>query len=110
MNMNNNVAPVSEGEEIDVRIDAIGGKGDGIARKKGFVIFIPDVKAGDEVRIKIKKVLKNASFGEVIGPALKPIKVPAHTAPVVPAPVRENAPEDTEDFGDDLDDDEEFDE
>ena len=106
--MNNDVAPVIEGEEIDVRIDAIGGKGDGIARKKGFVIFIPNVKAGDEVRVKIKKVLKNASFGEVIGPALKPIKVPSHAAPVVAAPPKIESPEDTDDFGSDLDDDEDF--
>ena len=34
------VAPVTEGDELDVRIEAVGGKGDGIARTQGFVLFV----------------------------------------------------------------------
>ncbi|MDP6294220.1 MAG: TRAM domain-containing protein, partial [Candidatus Woesearchaeota archaeon] len=49
--------PVSVGEEIDVTIEAVGEKGDGIAKKEGFVLFVPGVKEGDQVRIKITKVL-----------------------------------------------------
>ena len=65
----NRFAPVKEGDEIDVKIEAVGEKGDGIAKKQGFVLFVPKTKAGDEVRIKITKVLKNAGFAEVIGQA-----------------------------------------
>ncbi len=60
-------APVQVGEEIDVKIEAVGEKGDGIAKIKGFVIFVPNVKAGDEVKIKITKVLRKVGFGEVVG-------------------------------------------
>lgn len=61
------VAPVREGEEYDVKIEAVGEKGDGIARVKGFVLFIASTKAGDEVRIRITKVLAKVGFAEVTG-------------------------------------------
>lgn len=68
-------APVREGEEADVTIEAVGEKGDGIARIKGFVIFVPNTKENDFVRIKVTKVLSNVGFGEVIGKAEgKPLK------------------------------------
>lgn len=62
-------APVKEGEVLDVRIEAVGEKGDGIAKKKGFVLFIPNTKEGDEVKVKVTKVLKKVGFAEVIGEA-----------------------------------------
>ena len=64
-------APIREGEELDVKIESAGKKGDGIAKVKGFVIFIPNVKEGDEVRIKVTRVLNKVGFGEVIGEAKK---------------------------------------
>ena len=66
---NSATAPVQVGQELDVKIDSVGEKGDGIAKVKGFVIFVPNVKVGDEVRIKVNKVLKKVGFGEVIGAA-----------------------------------------
>ena len=60
-------APVKVGEEVDVTIDAVGAKGDGIAKKDGFVIFVPNTNKGDNVRIKITKVLANMAFAEVAG-------------------------------------------
>ena len=62
-------APIEEGEEIEVTIEAVGEKGDGIAKSKGFVIFVPGVKEGDHVKVRVTKVLRNFSFGEVVGPA-----------------------------------------
>ncbi|MBI2109948.1 TRAM domain-containing protein, partial [Candidatus Woesearchaeota archaeon] len=50
-----------------VKIEAVGEKGDGIAKVKGFVIFVPGAKQGDDVRIKITKVFKKVGFGEVVG-------------------------------------------
>lgn len=88
-------APVKEGDEIDVKIEAVGEKGDGVARVKGFVIFVPNTREGDEVKIRITKVLRKVGFGEVLGRA--------STTPVSEeAPEEkseEEAPEDTEDFG-----------
>jgi len=63
------MVPVSEGEELDVKIEAVGEKGDGIAKKNGFVIFVPGVSQGDNVRIKITKVLRKMAFAEKIGEA-----------------------------------------
>ena len=61
--------PVREGEEIDVTIEAVGEKGDGIAKVRNFVIFVPNTKQGDTVRVRITKVLKRVGFAEVIGEA-----------------------------------------
>ncbi len=63
------VAPVKAGEEVDVVIEAVGAKGDGIAKKEGFVIFVPSASQGSSVRIRITKVLSNVAFAEVVGPA-----------------------------------------
>jgi predicted RNA-binding protein with TRAM domain len=60
------VAPVKEGEEYKVRIVGIGKRGDGIAKVKGFVLFIPGVKKGDELKVRITKVLRNFAFAEII--------------------------------------------
>ena len=62
-----NFAPVNVGDELDVTIEAVGGKGDGIAKIKGFVIFVPNVKKGDNVKVRITKVLRKVGFGEVVG-------------------------------------------
>ena len=59
--------PVRQGEEINVKIEAVGEKGDGIAKVKGFVIFVPNTKQGDEVKVKVSKVLKKVAFAEVVG-------------------------------------------
>ena len=66
--------PINEGEEYDVLIESVGGKGDGIARVKGFVVFIPDTKEGDQVRIRVTKVLAKVGFGERIGEASAPVE------------------------------------
>lgn len=63
------VAPVKVGEEVEVTIEAVGAKGDGIAKKEGFVIFVPNAGKGDTVRIRITKVLNNMAFAEVAGQA-----------------------------------------
>jgi predicted RNA-binding protein with TRAM domain len=104
--------PVQVGEEIDVKIEAVGEKGDGIAKQNGFVLFVPGVKEGDEVRIKITKVLRKVGFAEVIGSAQgkveesQPAEEPtAEEGAVEDAPAEEQPAEsaqDTEDFGEDL--------
>lgn len=60
-------APIQVGEELDVKIEAVGAKGDGIAKVKGFVIFVAGAKEGENVRIKITKVFRKVGFGEVVG-------------------------------------------
>ena len=60
-------APVKVGEEMDVTIEAVGEKGDGICKKKGFVLFVQNTKQGDNVKIRVTKVLRKVGFAEVIG-------------------------------------------
>lgn len=59
-------APISEGEEYDVKIEDVGKEGDGITRIEGFVVFVPDTKAGDEVRVRIVSVRRRFGFAEKV--------------------------------------------
>ena len=58
--------PVKEGDEYDVTIETLGSKGDGIAKIKGLIIFIKNVKPKDQVKIKITSVRSNFATAEVI--------------------------------------------
>ena len=64
-------APVKVGDELEVKIEAVGEKGDGIAKKDGFVLFVPSTKQGDNVRIKVTRVLAKVGFAEVVGQSEK---------------------------------------
>jgi predicted RNA-binding protein with TRAM domain len=56
--------PVEAGDELEVTIESVGAKGDGIAKKDGFVIFIPGVQKGETVKIKITEVKTSFATGE----------------------------------------------
>jgi predicted RNA-binding protein with TRAM domain len=112
---NNKDAPVNEGEKYDVFINSVGGKGDGIAKIKGFVLFVPNTKEGDYVQVLVKKVLKNAGFAEVVKVLEKPAGKPPRQRrrfetisqddlQSMPVPEIDDKYDDTEDFGDDLED------
>ena len=58
--------PVSEGDEETVIIEAIGKKGDGIAKIDRYTIFVPNTNVGEEVKVKITKVLPKYAFAEKI--------------------------------------------
>jgi len=73
-------APVREGDVKNVTIEAVGEKGDGIARVDGFVVFVPGKKEGETAKIRITKVLRKVAFSEVVGES-----VPAKEAVVEPA-------------------------
>jgi predicted RNA-binding protein with TRAM domain len=58
--------PVKQGDEVEVTIDAVASKGDGIAKKDGFVIFVKGTKQGDKVKVRITDVKARFAIGEVI--------------------------------------------
>ncbi len=58
--------PVNVGDELDVTIESVGAKGDGIAKKDGFVIFVAGVQKGDDVRIKVTELKTSFAIGEKI--------------------------------------------
>ena len=66
-NFRQNFAPVKVGDELQVKIEAVGEKGDGIAKKDGFVLFVPGTKQGDDVKIRVTRVLQKVGFAEVVG-------------------------------------------
>lgn len=58
--------PVDVGDIREVKIEAVGSEGDGIAKIEGFVIFVPGVKVDDVVTVRITKVLRKYGFAEVV--------------------------------------------
>lgn len=58
--------PVKVGDEVDVKIENVASKGDGIARKDGFVIFVKGAKEGDQVKVRITDVKARFAIGEII--------------------------------------------
>jgi predicted RNA-binding protein with TRAM domain len=58
--------PVKVGDETEVKIDTTSRRGDGIAKKDGFVIFVKGAKEGETVKVRITDVRPRFAIGEVI--------------------------------------------
>ena len=58
--------PVKVGDEVEVKIEGTASKGDGIAKKDGFVIFVKGARQGDTVKVRITDVRDRFSTGEII--------------------------------------------
>lgn len=94
--------PVNVGDVIDVRIEAVGAKGDGIARVRGFILFVPNTKEGDEVRVKVNRVLNKVGFAEIASSSEQPTmdkNGPKPQAKEEALEEEQDSYEDTEDFG-----------
>ena len=59
-------APIKVGDVVEVTIEAVGEKGDGLAKISGFVLFIPGVKQGEKHNVKVTRVLRSVGFAEVV--------------------------------------------
>jgi len=49
-------APIWRGQQLEVVIDDIGSRGDGIARMHNYMIFVPGGKVGERITVKIVSV------------------------------------------------------
>lgn len=58
--------PVSEGETVEVDIEDLGSKGDGIARVEGFVVFVPGGEVGESYDVEITSVGRKFAFAEIV--------------------------------------------
>lgn len=58
--------PVKEGDELDVTIEAVGSRGDGIGKIEGFVIFVQGAAVGEKIRVRIKEVRGRSAIAERI--------------------------------------------
>ena len=63
MNQERNDPPVNEGDVLDLEIESLGDKGDGVGKIDKFVIMVPNTKTGEKVKVKISRVLRNMAFG-----------------------------------------------
>ena len=59
--------PVEVGKEYDVEIQETSRRGEGIARIKGLVCFVPNTKPGEKVKIRVTRVSRRAAEAEVVG-------------------------------------------
>ena len=59
--------PVEVGKEYDVEIQESSRRGEGIARIKGLVCFVPNSKPGDKVKIRITRISRRFAEAEVVG-------------------------------------------
>ena len=88
--------PVKVDGEYDVTIDEVGVKGDGIARVQGFVVFVPNTKKGENVKIRVTQVMRKFAIGEKVGEAAAPAADAAPEAAAEEASVDEAAPEEAD--------------
>ncbi len=61
--------PVEIGKEYDVEIQETSRRGEGIARIKGLVCFVPNTKPGEHVKIRITRISRRFAEAEVVGKA-----------------------------------------
>jgi predicted RNA-binding protein with TRAM domain len=61
-----NDSPVDVGTQYDVKIEDTARQGDGIARISGLVVFVPNTKVNDSVKIEIKSIKRNCAVAEVV--------------------------------------------
>ena len=57
---------IKQGDLLDIKIEFVGKKGDGVAKMDDYVIFVPTGTEGDSLNVKITKVLDKVAFAEVV--------------------------------------------
>lgn len=58
--------PVAEGDVVEVEVEDLGSKGDGIARVEGFVVFVPGGEVGESYEVEITSVGRKFAFAEIV--------------------------------------------
>ena len=58
--------PVEIGKEYNVQITETGRSGDGIARIRGFVIFVKNAQIGQDVKAKVTSVGERFATAEIV--------------------------------------------
>jgi predicted RNA-binding protein with TRAM domain len=59
--------PVEVGKEYEADIQEVSRRGEGIARIEGLVIFVPNAKQGEHVKIKVTRISRRFAEAEVVG-------------------------------------------
>ena len=72
-------APVTKGDELELRIESLAYGGNGVARLNGFVVFVRRGLPGDLVRARVTKVKRGfaeALATEVLEPSDRRVEAP----------------------------------
>src|SRR3989337_1419506 len=72
--------PVEMSKEYDVEIAETSRRGEGIARIKGLVVFVPNTKPGDKVKVRITRISRRFCEDELVGKAEAKAEGEAETA------------------------------
>jgi predicted RNA-binding protein with TRAM domain len=81
--------PVEIGKEYDVEIQETSRRGEGIARIKGLVVFVPNTKPGDKVKIRVTRISRRFCEAEVVGKGEPKPEGASEEAAVEEAPTEE---------------------
>lgn len=65
-NMNQTQPSIEKDKTYDVEIEKLGWDGDGIARIKGYIIFVPGTKIGDRVKVRVNDIKRNFAFAYIV--------------------------------------------
>jgi 23S rRNA (uracil1939-C5)-methyltransferase len=77
-------APVTKGDELELRVDSLAYGGNGVARLNGFVVFVRRGLPGDLVRARVTKVKRGfaeALATEVLEPSAQRVDAPCSHYP-----------------------------
>ncbi|MCK5022808.1 MAG: TRAM domain-containing protein [Candidatus Aenigmarchaeota archaeon] len=56
--------PVRKGQIVDIYINDLSDKGDGVGKIEKFTIFVPRAQPGEFVRVEITEVMKSCAVGK----------------------------------------------
>ena len=57
---------LKEGSVLEVRIEDVGSRGDGVARLDRYIIYIPGAQKGSTVKIRIGKMSGTIAFANIV--------------------------------------------
>jgi predicted RNA-binding protein with TRAM domain len=58
--------PVEVGEELEVDISELSSKDEGIAKVQGLVVYVPNAKPGNHVKIKVLQIDGKTAKAEIL--------------------------------------------
>jgi len=58
--------PVKEGDELEVTIENVSRRGEGVAKINGFIVFVKDGKQGETVKVKIVSLGRTFATAEKV--------------------------------------------
>ncbi|MDG6220198.1 MAG: translation initiation factor IF-2 subunit beta [Candidatus Thermoplasmatota archaeon] len=57
---------IKAGQVVEVMIQDVGSRGDGVARRGKYIIYVPGTAKGAVVKVKVEKVSGTRAFGQVV--------------------------------------------